>query len=100
MIYTFVPWYEKTIPDPILGHKIYLCLAGAVDWKFYLRYVARSGLQVAIPSIAINLNYINVHCIKTISNDCFLHRLCVSLCFFYGIFYFYNSKIKQLSLST
>lgn len=29
MIYTFVPWYEKTIPDPILGHKIYLCLAGA-----------------------------------------------------------------------
>lgn len=29
MIYTFVPWYEKTIPDSILCHKIYLCLAGA-----------------------------------------------------------------------
>lgn len=48
---------------------------------------------------SINLNYIDVHCIKTIQNDSFSHTLRVALCFL-DVTHSYDKKTQNKQTKT
>lgn len=90
-IFYWIKYYKEAFTNITIVYKIYVCLTA--DRLEVPSSVCRTVLTTSIKTFlfSINLNYIDVHCIKTIQNDSFSYTLCVAL-WFQDVTHSYDKK--------